>query len=470
MAQPSQDPAWNTGGANRVDPPSGQKISGWNVNQSPPSSYFNWYMNLVYQWCLYLKNITTEALTWTGAAIFNAAVSTTAGLTATRSAANTNAITATGNGTGHGLAANATAVLASRGVRAESTVAGGIAIEGIAVTGNNGLGNVGVYGRGRASGVAGWGDNLASASGVTGLIGPGDPTVLGFRYGLTAGVSARANDQFSPALAASRAQSTTTTPSETVVIEGAGPGALNTQDGGRGVLIQGGGSSDETAALEGAGGEGARIEGGNAYGSDINGAAVIDAGRGATIKGGDIDSQYTTGLPGDALQLIGGVDVGLGAVFGKALVATGEVQINGQHTQNGPVKLTGGNLAATAAQTNQITPGLVVKAWARIAISSGVYTLVAGQNVTSITAGSSPTTGQLRVNLASPVARATRGIFAYCDLSNRKVSPYDVSASLGASDSIVSFEALSVASDGTQAVLNLTTNTINFYVMIMGLQ
>jgi hypothetical protein len=467
MAQPSQDPNWNTGGANRVDPSSGQKISGWTVNQAPPSSYFNWWMNLVYQWCIYLKNLTSEALTWTGAAIFNAAVSTTAGLTATRTAANTTAITATGNGTGHGLAANTSSNVASRGVNAVSTTIGGIAIEGAAVTGAVPGGNVGLYGRGNTSGVTGWGNG--NGTGVAGFSGPTAPSSIGMG-GFGAGVAAYASGAAAIALRADRDVSTGASPQDTAWLMGAAPGALNTHVGGRAAWIKGGGNDDQFNDLEGAGGDGALIEGGNAYGSSLNPAAVINAGHGATIKGGDVDSGYTTGTPGDALHLIAGIDVGSGAIFGKALVATGEVVVNGQHTQNGPVKFTSSNVAANVAQTNQITPGLVVKAWARVSISSGTYTIVAGQNVTSVSAGASPTTGQLKVNLASPVARATRAIIAFTDIPSREVHPYDVGATLGANDSTVTFEALNIASDGTQTTLNLTTNSINFYVMIMGLQ
>ena len=40
--QPPKIPEWNTGGANRTEPLSAEKIAGWAINDQPPSAYFNW--------------------------------------------------------------------------------------------------------------------------------------------------------------------------------------------------------------------------------------------------------------------------------------------------------------------------------------------------------------------------------------------------------------------------------------------
>ncbi len=49
-ARPSTDPVWNTGGANRTTPTGLKQAAGWGLNEEPPSGYFNWWQNLVYQW------------------------------------------------------------------------------------------------------------------------------------------------------------------------------------------------------------------------------------------------------------------------------------------------------------------------------------------------------------------------------------------------------------------------------------
>jgi hypothetical protein len=53
--KPSQDPIWATvPTAGDLTAPSGAKqILGW-IQEKPPLQYFNWWMNLVYQWQQYL--------------------------------------------------------------------------------------------------------------------------------------------------------------------------------------------------------------------------------------------------------------------------------------------------------------------------------------------------------------------------------------------------------------------------------
>lgn len=43
--KPAETPIWNTGGANRTDPMAAKKVLGWELNEAPPSSYFNWLMH-----------------------------------------------------------------------------------------------------------------------------------------------------------------------------------------------------------------------------------------------------------------------------------------------------------------------------------------------------------------------------------------------------------------------------------------
>jgi len=47
---------------NKVEPPLEKKQKGWFVREAPPSNWFNYWMNLVYQWIGYLdENLTTHS-------------------------------------------------------------------------------------------------------------------------------------------------------------------------------------------------------------------------------------------------------------------------------------------------------------------------------------------------------------------------------------------------------------------------
>ncbi len=81
MAKPTQLPRWATTGVVTPEPSEGQKDTGWVVSQRPPRNYFNWWQNLVYQWCVYLDGITNEALTWAAAQVFSAKATFSAGAT-----------------------------------------------------------------------------------------------------------------------------------------------------------------------------------------------------------------------------------------------------------------------------------------------------------------------------------------------------------------------------------------------------
>lgn len=76
MAQPTEDIEWATdGGADIVEPSSGEKEIGWVAGDKPSAGWFNWWMNGVYKWKEYLKNLAGEAFTWTSTHVFNDQVS-----------------------------------------------------------------------------------------------------------------------------------------------------------------------------------------------------------------------------------------------------------------------------------------------------------------------------------------------------------------------------------------------------------
>lgn len=65
-----------------VEPDNDTKDEGWHEAQEPAHSFLNYWMNVVYLWLVYLDGLPAEAMTWTGAHIFNNAVTMNAGLTA----------------------------------------------------------------------------------------------------------------------------------------------------------------------------------------------------------------------------------------------------------------------------------------------------------------------------------------------------------------------------------------------------
>jgi hypothetical protein len=74
MPQPTDIPAWNTGGSNRTAPPSGQVTSGYVVSSALSSGYLNWLFYTIYTWIVYLKNLTSEVLSWTHLQTFLAGI------------------------------------------------------------------------------------------------------------------------------------------------------------------------------------------------------------------------------------------------------------------------------------------------------------------------------------------------------------------------------------------------------------
>jgi len=101
MTKPAGNlPTWNTGLANNTEPNGAKKTLGWEVNEKPASSYFNWWQNKVGEWVSYLDAITAEALTWTGLQTFDRKVTITPGASA---GTNELGLQLQGKGTGYGM-------------------------------------------------------------------------------------------------------------------------------------------------------------------------------------------------------------------------------------------------------------------------------------------------------------------------------------------------------------------------------
>lgn len=55
-AKPTKLPEWaSDASADIVEPNAGKKFVGWVPSERPPSQYFNWLLNTIYLWLLYLK-------------------------------------------------------------------------------------------------------------------------------------------------------------------------------------------------------------------------------------------------------------------------------------------------------------------------------------------------------------------------------------------------------------------------------
>lgn len=80
MAQPSINTSqlqWATSPlipGDVVAPDSNHMLHGFQTAEEPPHSYFNYWMNVVYLWLVYLQNIAGEAITWTARETFTAGV------------------------------------------------------------------------------------------------------------------------------------------------------------------------------------------------------------------------------------------------------------------------------------------------------------------------------------------------------------------------------------------------------------
>ena len=56
MAKPTKDAEWATGAADIVEPTLGQKQLGWVTGTKPPNGWFNWWMNLIHLWIVWLDS------------------------------------------------------------------------------------------------------------------------------------------------------------------------------------------------------------------------------------------------------------------------------------------------------------------------------------------------------------------------------------------------------------------------------
>lgn len=70
MAKPTNLALWATTGT-KVEPSAGVKQAGWAANQRPPAQWFNWWMNAVYLWMVWLDAFESTAHDWTADQTFH---------------------------------------------------------------------------------------------------------------------------------------------------------------------------------------------------------------------------------------------------------------------------------------------------------------------------------------------------------------------------------------------------------------
>lgn len=74
---------YGTPASNVVTPPSGNSDTGFADGTYPPAGWWNWFAMWTCNWILWLKSLTAQALTWTGAQTFSALSTFTGNLLAT---------------------------------------------------------------------------------------------------------------------------------------------------------------------------------------------------------------------------------------------------------------------------------------------------------------------------------------------------------------------------------------------------
>lgn len=115
------------GGPEVVEPDNTHKDNGWVSAEEPPHTFFNYWMNVVYLWLVYLDGLPAEAMTWTAAHIFQAGITVTStgtAVTATGASGAFSGVLGTAQGSGSAGNPNAGIKGAAAGANFSSGVRG----------------------------------------------------------------------------------------------------------------------------------------------------------------------------------------------------------------------------------------------------------------------------------------------------------------------------------------------------------
>lgn len=363
MPAPTNVPEWNSGGTNRTEPPGGVKVSGFAVNGAVSSSFLNWLLFTIYQWVLYLQNLTAEALTWTALQTFRRVnvegVTTGLGsdlfVSSARTGNASSAITAVMPTTSAGRGVVGFGHIGIRGDNDPANVTTG----GAGVSGEcSAFDAVGVEGRAVGAGIAGvFGEHTGGGQGVRGVTSGGTLAAGVYGQGPERGVE----------------------------------GATTNLTAGSGGRFAGGAQGVEGLAYAGSNGVGVRGTG-NGSGHGVVGAGGANGGAGVLGTGG--------GPNGDGGRFNGvGAGSGVVGVGGTASAAFGGVFTRGDALTNAPAAKIEGALdfsVATAPAGNvnvsrQFHAKHAVRAWGSIALNGtsapGFNDRIGVQSVTQDAAG-----------------------------------------------------------------------------------
>lgn len=388
MPAPAQLPEWNTGGANRTDPPGGTKIAGLTVNGPIVSSYFNWFMWTVYKWTEYLSVFTTEALTWTALQTFSARI-----------------IANYAGGTQPAITGNNTnAAVGSVGARGDST--NGIGLDGLG-------GYIGVSGASSSAGVAGSAGVFGTASDAA------TPGVLG-THNTAGGIAVKAVSAGAGVVGIQSDVSGGSGVSIAIETNG-GVWSVNASTpsaiaGSAALRGRGGVSGVDGAPAASSGGVGVRGLG-DGTGAGVAGTGGGNSGNGVFGQGGGPNgnglSGTGTGL-GYGISATGGTGGGVGGVFGRGDGLTSQTALE-----------VVGNISLAAAADpagNASIPNLIhrknlIRGWVLMTLnnttSPAILDRMGVASVSQVTAGN----GVVTVTLAQNMASATFGVFAFANPS-----------------------------------------------------
>lgn len=457
MVKPTNLAEWGTGGGAPItEPLLAEKQAGWPVSFKPPAQWFNWWMKSVHLWLVWLNTFESTAHTWSAlqtfsAGILSAAFGATAGIRGTTAINSVPAISGTTTVSANAIFGTSSHA-SGRGAYFTNTAVsgGGVALEatgryGGIFTGTEWAGSVSSIDTAATSATAAGALGVSSKLNRPGVRGEGNPS-----SGAWGGEFIGADSE-----------------------ESSTPGGL-------GLWFRGGASSITDFAIDA--GDGMIGAAGDATGDGSLGQS--GSGGTNTLRGGNVDGLLNDeGLPGIGLTLTGGsvtddsnnrtgatalkLIKGTGTTDGLALEADGDAELDGR------LRLMGATEAYNTQQVAQLSPGLMVKAWARVRWNAGAISIdgSAAQNVSAVgfqTAAS----GRWYVDFALSIPKASRCIVCIGDAGNstggKLCHPIEGGAgdAFGRSDTRAVFEVTDAATPSNH---NLSTGSGYAFILVMGL-
>jgi len=436
--KPATLPEWATSGSAAVlEPLLAEKQLGWVPGSRGPAQWFNWWMELVFEWMVWLEAFESDPHTWSALQTFNAGV-----LSVWSSGGATAALHGSNTSVGVG---------GFPGVLGEST-------NGVGVVGFGKLGGISggltapTAGASAVSGVAGTSDtfagsfeNTADGVGVKILTSGGTP---GTALQLFPGSLGRALEASG---SANVLVDLVTTAS------GVGTTSLRTLGGRIGVLGR------PTAGV--ADGVGVRGEG-QTTGSGVSGVGGASGGDGVTGTGGTngVGGRFSGNGIGQGLVAVGGTGaLGVGGEFGRGDADHTKPAI----TSVGAIALVASSdLAGNSPILNELHRKLVIRAWALVQLNNtAAPTILDRMNMASV---SQATVGAGRVTftMAQAMGSTSYGVLKEVDagISNARVAQTAIGSTTAFDIEIFDPSA------PTTVMSALNTNGYRVFVAVLGAQ